>query len=79
MTEIDAPLGEIVRSHLNGDPIARQNADAILFHTTRSVSQHFMSAFQSNAKTSVGQNFTDNAFEFDKIFLGQSETLPVLS
>ena len=79
MTEVDAPFGQIIRGHLDGDPIARENADAIFLHSARSVSQHFMSAFQGDAKTGVRQNFADNTLEFDKIFLGQGWTLPGLS
>ncbi len=33
VTEIDAPLGQVVGRHVDGEPIARQNADAILLHT----------------------------------------------
>ncbi len=65
MTEVNAPLGEVVRGHLNGDPIARQNTDAIFLHTTRGVSQYLMSTFQGDTKTGIRQDFADDAFEFD--------------
>lgn len=76
MTEIDTPLRQVVGGHLYGDPIARQNADAILLHTTRRVRQYFMSTFQGDAKTGVRQDFADDTFEFDEIFLGQGWTFP---
>jgi hypothetical protein len=36
-----------------------------------------MSAFQGYAKPGIRENFTDNTFEFDKIFLGQDGTFSI--
>jgi len=70
MAERDASLTEIIRRHLDIDFIACQNADAVFAHLARGVSQHFVAIVEFDAEHSVGQNFGNNALEFEEVFFG---------
>src|SRR5262249_21371624 len=39
VAEVDAPLGQVVGRHLDGDAVAGQDADAVLLHLARGVGE----------------------------------------
>jgi hypothetical protein len=65
----DAPLGQVVRRHLDEHLVAREHADAVFPHLSGRVRNDFVFGRQLHAKGRVGQQFDDRAFEFEQFFL----------
>src|SRR6185312_11548266 len=72
---IDPTLGQIVRRHLDHHLVAGENADAVLAHLTRGMGDDDMAiGDQLDPEIRVGQQFLDNALEFQLFFLGHSSS-----
>ena len=65
MPEGDAALGEIIGRHLDIDLIAREDANAVLAHFARCVSQHLMPIVQLDTEHSVGKDFGNDPFKLE--------------
>ena len=50
----DPPTGQIVGRHFNPHPVAKQDADVILAHLARKISQYFVAVIQLNFELSPG-------------------------
>jgi hypothetical protein len=70
VAEVDAPLRQVVRRHLDRHAIARENTDAVLLHPPRRVGDHLMPIVEFHAATSVRQDFVHHAFELEHFFFG---------
>src|SRR5215469_3349679 len=70
----DAPLGEIIRRHLDHDLVTGQHADAVLAHLAGGMGDDFMAVLQKNPEGGVGQEFADRTLEFQQFFLGHSSS-----
>ena len=68
MTISDAALGQIVRRKLQGDAIARQNADAIAAEFARQVRKHGAFLVQLYAEQAARKFFNNSAGYFNAIF-----------
>jgi hypothetical protein len=68
--EGDAALGEVVGGHLEGDRVARDDADVVLLEFAASVGDQGVVVFEGDAIATVGQHFGDRALHFDEFFLG---------
>src|SRR5262245_39791698 len=72
-----AALFEIVRRHLDGDPISRQRLDPVLLHATGRVGDDFVSIVELHPEAGIRQNFSHQTFELDQFFLGHARLLLV--
>ncbi len=68
MTISDAALGQIVRRNLQGDAIARQNADAIAAKLARQVRKHGAFLIQLHAEQAAGEFLNNGSGYFNAIF-----------
>lgn len=69
----DTAAGQIVRGHFHPHPVTQQDADVILAHSARKVSQHLVSILQAHAELRGWQGFNNDAFYLNLIFFfGQS-------
>src|SRR5690606_24138777 len=68
----DATLGQVVGRHFAQHLVARENANAVLAHTPRSVGDDFMFVFQFDPEGRVGKQFGDHARKFEHFFLGHT-------
>jgi hypothetical protein len=75
MPEVDAAFGKIVGRHFDRNPIAGENADAVLFHSAGRIGQGFMAVVEPYAEACVGKKFEDGSFEFDQFFFSQKHFL----
>jgi len=71
MAEIDPRLGQVIGSHLHRHPISGKNPNAVLLHAPRGISQYFMSTFEGDTETGIGQHFADNTLKFNQVFFSQ--------
>ncbi len=69
-SEYDAAFGEVVRGQLNGDFVARQDADVIFAHLAGDVSGNFVIVFEFDSESGVWQGFDDRALHFNAVFFG---------
>ncbi len=67
----DATLGQIVGSELNGYFVPWQDADVVLAHAARYVTEQLVVVLQFNPEHGVGKVFHDCSFHFDDIFFTQ--------
>src|SRR5436190_386671 len=65
----DPPFAEIIRGEFDVDFIARHNADEVLPHATRHVSQNFGSRIELYPETSVGQRLGHSSTNDERFFL----------
>lgn len=68
MAEDKAAFFQIVRRHLNCDPVSGQRLDAVLLHLTGGVGDDFVSGIKLDAISCVGKDFRDQSFELDQLF-----------
>ena len=68
MPEGDAAVGEVVRGHFDIDLVAGEDADAVFAHFAGGVRQNFVAVVELYAKHRVGEDFGDDAFEFEEVF-----------
>ncbi len=64
----DPAFRQVVRSELDRDPIARQNADVMLAHLAGDVRGYDVAIIQFNAKHCVGEGFDNVTIHLDMIF-----------
>jgi hypothetical protein len=50
---------KVIRRHLNGNGVARQNADKMHSHFARDVRRNFVPIFQFNIEHGIGQRLND--------------------
>jgi hypothetical protein len=60
---------QVVGRHLDRHPIARQRLDPVLLHLAGGVSDDLVSGIELDTVTRVGENFSDQSFELDQLFL----------
>src|SRR5690606_27620209 len=70
--EGDAALGEVVGSELNGDAVAREDADVVLAHLAGDMSRDHVPVVQFYAKQRVGEGLDDRSLHLDVLFFGQA-------
>ena len=68
VTEPDAAFGDVVDRQLEGDPVARQNADSVFFHFAGDVGGDDCPVVQRDAIPGVRKDFGNDAFYFNQIF-----------
>ena len=68
----DAALLQVVGGHLDANPVAHNRTNAEFPHLARCVSDDPVVVFQHYAKTAIGQDFVDLAFESQKLFFGHA-------
>src|SRR5712691_1033867 len=68
VAEYEPALLQVVGRHLDGDTIARQRLDAVLFHLARGVGDDHVAAVELNAIARVRQDFGDEALELEQLF-----------
>src|SRR4029079_8026505 len=69
VAEIDAPFGEIVGRHLDGDFIAGEDADAVLLHASGRVGYNLMSVVELDAAACIGEHLHHHALKLEHLFL----------
>jgi hypothetical protein len=65
----DPPARQVVWRHLHTDSIAQQNADVILSHFARKVSQDFVTVVQAHLKLRGGKGFDHKAFHLNLLLI----------
>jgi hypothetical protein len=68
VAKYQAAFFEIVRRNLDGNAIAGQGLDSVLFHSAGRVGDQLMAILQPDTETRVGQNLDNQAFELQKFF-----------
>src|SRR5580692_10139197 len=66
--EDQSPLFQVIGRDFDSDPVAGQGLDAVLFHPSGRVGDELMAVVELNAETRIGQDFGDQALEFQKFF-----------
>jgi len=56
---------EIIRTHFNHDPIARQKPDIIHPHPSRDMGQYFVAILKLHPESRAGQCFSNGSLQFD--------------
>src|SRR5688572_3191157 len=65
----DPTLGGVVRAHLDGDPVARQDADVVLAHAPRDRGEDVQAVVALHPEHGVRERFHDGALEFELVAL----------
>src|SRR5690554_1619770 len=65
----DTALGQVVWRHLAQDPVARENADAVLAHAASGVGDDLVLVLQLDAERRIGKQFHHHARKFEHFFL----------
>src|SRR5579859_1993204 len=68
----DSALAEVVRGHLHGDPVAREDTDPEFLQTAGAIAESFVPIIEPHPKSGVGQALQDGAVEFEEVFLGHA-------
>jgi hypothetical protein len=63
---------QVVRTQLNGYAVTRQNADEVLTHSSRDMSQHFMVGLELYLEHRVGQRLNDGCHDLNRVFFRQT-------
>src|SRR5208337_4795119 len=71
----DPPLGEVVRSDLDGHSVAGDDPDEILAHLAGNVGQDAMTIFQLDHELGVRKRLDDPSFGSDRFFFGHADLL----
>src|SRR5688572_4372430 len=74
----DAPLGQIIGRELDGDLVAREDADVVLAHLSGDVRGDHMSVFQLDSESRVGQGLDDLAIHLNRFFFSHKLQLGIL-
>lgn len=64
----DATFGQIVRRQFNPDLITGNDPDEVLAHSPGDMRHHFVSGFQLNTESSVGEGLRNSALYFECFF-----------
>src|SRR5215469_7223775 len=72
VAENDAPLGEIIGRHLDGDAVAGKHADARLLHAAGGIGKRLVVIVEFHAKPRVRQHLDDDTVELDQAFLAHA-------
>ena len=72
MAEGNPGFAEIVRRHLDVDPIADADADEVLAHFAGDMGEDFVPVWKSDAEHGTWENLRDRADQFDWIFFRHS-------
>ena len=70
---IDTTLCRVVKRHFNGHTVPCQNANTVLTHTARHMSNNLLADIELHTEVCIGQKFNDFAFKFDKFFFCQTD------
>jgi len=70
--EHDAAFLQIVRRHFDANPVANDRPDAKFAHLASRIGDDPMVVFKHYAKTTIGQDFVDLAFEGQKLLFGHT-------
>ena len=73
----DTTFGQVVGRELDPDLVAGHDADKVLAHFSRHVSQNLMAPLDFNAKSGVGQRLRHNAFDLQRFFFFRHRRLPI--
>ena len=73
--EDDPALAEIVGCHFDMYAVSNDRSDAVATHFSRRVADNAMLIIESDAETSIGQDFVDRALHRNKLFLRQTTIL----
>ena len=68
LTEDDSAFRQIVGRHFERDSIPGENADEVEPHFAADVSEDHVFVFKFDPEHGVGEQFTDDAFDFDNVF-----------
>jgi hypothetical protein len=74
VAEIYPPLVEVIGRHLDPHPVAGEGPDAVLPHPSGGVGEDFVIVVELDPEITVREDFGDDAFEFEKFFLGQRDS-----
>src|SRR5262249_52151506 len=72
VAKCNSPFGQIVGGQLHGDPVARQDADAVAPQSAGQVREHHAVMLQLYAEQTAGKLFQNNSSDFDIIFFTHS-------
>ena len=75
----DPALGQIIGGHFNQHLVTCQNANTVFPHFASRMGNDLVIIFQLNPKHRIGQQFTDHAREFEKLFLRHAKPFSVAS
>src|SRR5271170_25187 len=70
--ERDPRLAQIVRRHLDVDPVTDADANEVLAHLAGNMRKDFMAVGQSDAKHRAGQHLADRPLQFNWLFFGHA-------
>src|SRR5579883_1588048 len=65
VAEYQSALFQIVRRHLNSNPVARERLDPVLFHLAGGVGDDLVPCVQLDTIAGIGEDFGDQSFELD--------------
>src|SRR3979490_2929984 len=68
VAEDQPALLEVIRRHLDGDAVARERLDAVLFHLAGRIGDDHLPGVELDAIARVRQDFGDETFELDQLF-----------
>src|SRR3954447_5781884 len=69
VAENQPALFEVIGRHLYRHAVARQSLDAVLLHLAGGVGDDLVSGVELHAVARVGEDFGDQSFELDQLFL----------
>src|SRR5215469_12933287 len=72
--EGDPALGQVVRRHLDIDPVAGEDTDAVLAHLARRMREDDVVVVELDPEHRVGQELGHRSREFDQLFFRHSLT-----
>jgi hypothetical protein len=64
----DSRLGDVIRRHLDTDPVAGGETDKMFSHFPRNMCQYFMAIVKHHPKHRSGQNGLNGSFQFNWLF-----------
>src|SRR5689334_24070006 len=69
VAENQPALLEVVGRHLHRHAVTRQRLDAVLLHLAGGIGDDLVSGVELHAVAGVGEDFGDQSFELDQLFL----------
>src|SRR6516225_4186276 len=65
VAEVDAALGQVVRSHFHGYSISSEDTNAVFLHPAGRIGESFVPIVELYSKAGVGKQLLHGAFELD--------------
>src|SRR5579872_6059831 len=68
VAEYQSALFQIIGRHLDGDPVARERLDPVLFHLAGGIGNDLVPRIELDAVARIGEDFGDQSFELNQLF-----------